>query len=158
MHNKISDLLSLESPPFTLNECYYEEKYEEYLQKFKHADPVPYPHEVAPRALEPALWRSHNREIIMMARCEAYFRVSYKGIIDHLPRTVNGFFLRPLSNDLQPFLMGVLGTEGDDPVAAAKLYLQEDASVASKRAALTQLRDRLEQALEVISDFEASLA
>ena len=50
-----------------------------------------------------------------------------------------------------------LGTEGKDPAATAKRYLQEDPVISNRREELTNRRDRLERALEAISNFETDL-
>jgi len=106
----------------------------------------------------PRYWDSYEREITMMAKCEAHFRVAYKRIIDAFPRETNEFFLKSLSQGLQHFLIGYICTDGSDPVAKAKLYLQEDPVIAKNRELLVRRRDLLEQALKAIAQFEMGMA
>jgi len=173
MKKRVDDLLSLESIPYTRNERFYLQKVDEYLEKFKRAEAPPTPHEAAPAIFyphhgliaqaectptTPRYWHSHEREITMMAECEAYFRVAYKRIIDAFPRETSEFFLKSLSQDLQHFLIGYICTDGSDPVAKAKLYLQEDPVIAKSRELLVRRRDLLEQALKAIAQFEKGMA
>ena len=101
VHKRITELAAkLESIPFTSNDRYYGRKYEEYLEQFSLAMvPRSVSHSVAPenqsyigsnisqpptpamlpRAVCPVPPRqTHQREMILMAKAEAYFRVAYK--------------------------------------------------------------------------------
>jgi len=160
---EISNLLSLEEYPFTLNDHYYLAKRSFYLARFKEArvpvDP-PAPATIMPPHLQNQLeaearrlQAEYEQEMVVMAECEAYYRVAYKRIIDNLPRVIDQCYLRAIPKTLQPALMEKFGGESGDPHALATSYLREDENVAAQREELIGTRDRLDKVLKALAEF-----
>jgi len=122
------------------------------------ATPLGSPH--APRELAEArrIQAEYEQEIIVMAECEAYFRVAYKRIIDNLPRVIDLCYLRAITKSLQPALMENFGAETGDPIARAKNYLREEQQVAIQRTALVNTQDRLDKVLRSLTEFNLKSA
>ena len=56
---------------------------------------------------------------------------------------------------LQPALMDKFGAESSNHTARAKRYLQEDPKVAADRSRLDNTRERIEQVIKALADFDS---
>ena len=63
-----------------------------------------------------------------------------------------------ISKSIQAALMERFGEETGDPIKRAERYLQESRQVSDERARLTASRDRLEQVIKAISDFNLKIS
>ncbi|CAL1705006.1 unnamed protein product [Somion occarium] len=170
---RIKWLLELERPPFTVNDHYFASKREKYLIQYKSLRlPTQYNATAVREALS-ALARigytgltgeklarlhgddAYEEEMVVMAETMAYFHVSYKRIIDNLPRVIDLDFLRSIAKELQDSLIEGLSLAAGDATARAEGYLAEDPDVATRRASLARQRDMLEIVLQKIFLFGA---
>lgn len=171
--DRIQWMLELENPPFTNNDHYFSSYRDKYLVKYKkarapnggRADPediselqgllarLGYPSD------EHALARLHGpdkyeEELIVMAETSAYFHVSYKRIIDNIPRVIDHDFLRSIANELQDSLINGLALGSENAAERASTYLMEDPEVSTTRTLLTQKNERLKAVLKKLYDFQ----
>jgi len=170
---RIEWMLGMENPPFTLNDHYFASYREKYLAEFKAAR--------APQALDPddvnavmsALARlgtgfrglqqrdlfklvgsdKYEEEMIVMAETAAYFHVSYKRIIDNIPRIIDHDFLRTIEKEIQDALIEGLALGSENAMERAAMYLAEDEGVSEERKMLGAKLDRLDEVLKRLFNF-----
>ncbi|KAF7797716.1 hypothetical protein EIP86_008916 [Pleurotus ostreatoroseus] len=170
---RIDWMLQLENPPFTLNDHYFANYREEYLKRYKKArqsdNGFTTPEDIAealaalakighqglkeddlPRLFGPD---PYEEELIVMAEMSAYFHVVYQRIIDNIPRIIDHDFLFAIGKDLQKSLIDGLSLGTEHATDRAKMYLAEDADVATQRQFLKQKKDRLDGVLKKLYDF-----
>ncbi|KAK7693683.1 hypothetical protein QCA50_003253 [Cerrena zonata] len=165
---RIKWLLELERPPFTINDHYYSAKREEYLQEYRN-------HRVR---LGRTLWNNNihlavqalaklglhhitadglasltsgnpwAEEMIVMAETSAYFHVSYKRVIDNLPRIIDLDFLRSIQNEIQGALIQGLELDTEHATQKARRYLAEDPDISVKRSELEEKKALLEKVIK----------
>ena len=74
-------------------------------------------------------------------------------IIDNIPRIIDHDFLFAIGKDLQKSLIDGLSLGTEHATDRAKMYLAEDADVATQRQFLKQKKDRLDGVLKKLYDF-----
>ncbi|THG95428.1 hypothetical protein EW026_g6225 [Hermanssonia centrifuga] len=170
---KMQWMLELENPPFTNNDHYFSSNRDKYLARYKEVRaPTPALTDIAKvnealAALAMVGYRGlkqedlpklrgtdeYDEELIVMAETSAYFHVSYKRIIDNIPRIIDHDFLRAIGKELQSSLITglVLGTE--QATDRASMYLAEDDQVAYERVYLTEKKKRLDGVLKKLYSF-----
>ncbi|TCD67241.1 hypothetical protein EIP91_000370 [Steccherinum ochraceum] len=163
--DRVEWMLDLEDPPFTLNDHYFSTYRDRYLAKYReawrnglnlHSEGVQtaLSHLVGAasdfqglkvedfaKLLGPDLY---EEELIVMAETAAYFHVSYKRIIDNIPRIIDHDFLHAIMKELQERLISELGLGTDHATERAAGYLAEDEHVAMDRQLLQRKKERLE--------------
>jgi len=169
--DRIAWFLGLERPPFTQNHHYLSSLRDAYLSKYRavRGELTFYP-PAALRALsaltelgfkglkEEDLHKlyppqKYEEELIVMAEVSAYFRVSYKRIVDDVPRIVDNDFLHALGKDIQGALIDGVGLGSDKATERATMYLTEDPDIVVRREELLAKKQRLDGVLEKLFSF-----
>ncbi|KAJ7590318.1 P-loop containing nucleoside triphosphate hydrolase protein [Mycena floridula] len=169
---KLQWLLELERPPFTLNNHYFSSYRESYLSQYKKERQQTAPYET--QAMETLLSAvaavgipnisqdnierlrgpdEYEEELIVMAEVRAYFHVSYKRIIDNVPRVIDHDFLRKLAEELQGILTSKLGLDQEGASQKAATWLSEDPDIVETRKGLESTKARLEDVLQKLHRF-----
>ncbi|KAF7800197.1 hypothetical protein EIP86_011444 [Pleurotus ostreatoroseus] len=95
----------------------------------------------------------YQEEIEVMAEVRAYFKVTYKRIIDFVPLTIDHEFLFALADSLQDRLVEKMGLGTDGSAERCKAYLAEDHHIVATREELMSRKKRLEKVREQLLDF-----
>ncbi|KAH8091801.1 P-loop containing nucleoside triphosphate hydrolase protein [Cristinia sonorae] len=157
-------MLKLEDPPFTMNDHYFSLYREKYLTKYKEARKIS-PATVDETQIQAALSAlttighqgvkvedlaklhgndPYEEELIVMAETAAYFHVSFKRLIDNIPRIIDYDFLHAIMKEIQGRLIGELDIGGEGAKERAAAYFAEDEQVGIDRKSLKSRKESLD--------------
>ncbi|KAJ7189190.1 P-loop containing nucleoside triphosphate hydrolase protein [Mycena filopes] len=86
----------------------------------------------------------YETEIMLMSGVRAYFQVSFKRVIDHIPGLIDTKFVKALAKGLQANLIREFKLGQPEGHARCAEYLTEDAALVAKRGELAQRVKMLE--------------
>ncbi|CAL1697633.1 unnamed protein product [Somion occarium] len=158
----LDHMLKLEDPPFTLNDHYFATYRDKYLSRYKEARQPP--DFIDGQAVRDALSAlaaigldglkdadlarlrgpdPYEEELTVMAETSAYFHVSYKRIIDNIPRIIDHDFLHSIGKKIQDMMIQDLSLGAEDATERAGRYLAEDDQVRAQRQVWLRKKERL---------------
>ncbi|KAI0078419.1 hypothetical protein K474DRAFT_1744981 [Panus rudis PR-1116 ss-1] len=170
---RIRWMLELEDPPFTLNTHYFSSYREKYLSSYK-ANRKGSSESMSKQSVQAALSAlanigyeglkaedlfklhgsdAYEEEMTVMAETAAYFHVSYKRIIDNIPRIIDHDFLHSIAKHIQGSLIEKLALGTEASTERASTYLAEDEQTASTRQNYIRKKERLEAVLKRLFNF-----
>ncbi|KAF8637496.1 hypothetical protein AX17_002781 [Amanita inopinata Kibby_2008] len=94
----------------------------------------------------------YTNELILMSRVQAYFRVGYKRIIDHLPLTIEHSLNRALDSALELKLLAKLTSAPNFAQRVVEL-MGESPEITEKRRSLTERKERFLQIRNRLDEF-----
>ncbi|KAH9915934.1 P-loop containing nucleoside triphosphate hydrolase protein [Epithele typhae] len=94
-----------------------------------------------------------DAELLIMAKVRAYFQISYKRVIDHIPLSIDYHFLRAFAESLQGVLFERLGLGAFNADARCESYIAEEPGLVAQRAMLATRKERLESVQNALFNF-----
>ncbi|KAI0350447.1 hypothetical protein OH77DRAFT_1430922 [Trametes cingulata] len=101
--------------------------------------------------LEPA--DEYEEELVVMAEVRAYFQVTYKNIIDTVPKMIDRKLLYALADGMQGVLIEKLGLGSAKADARCVAYIAEDPNVVASRTELLAKKKKLEEVQRALFNF-----
>ncbi|KDQ58274.1 hypothetical protein JAAARDRAFT_206926 [Jaapia argillacea MUCL 33604] len=111
---------------------------DEYNAYADYAEPTP-----APRAIKVIPPETFTPELQVMAEVRAYFQVSYKRVIDHIPLTIERSLNRTIADSLQASVIRDIGIGSADAAERMKVLVSEDPALELQREQLRIEKNRL---------------
>ncbi|KAF8515813.1 P-loop containing nucleoside triphosphate hydrolase protein [Hysterangium stoloniferum] len=136
--------LELESNPFTLNQHYFDD----YRQKFLNVYKAKRGHHL----YNP--WDPDQYGIEIMATVRAYFQVAYKRVVDNIPLNIDRELVRVSERNLREAVTLGLKITGDDVRERCEALLAEPVKLTKKRH---ELQHRLEMLAEIQAELESAV-